>query len=336
MSEFNSTFIMLANIYADGFDNRQTTEVYANGVMQVSIFVSVNYKGNSSGLEDDIKKYVQENVMIYGLTDDGNEEKVDWDSSTTSNGFPHDIEYSTGRSSSDKRAPLYFTVPPDSVGRHRWIAKLGEQETSTSTPVTITVRKFQPLADGSQFEFVKRVKAKNNNTLCAFRYKAGAFPDTQRLVKAYKYRGMKFPKTGGNSWLTIYNATATRYHPLSAIFLEYKENHLNFAEEQLYHPGEYESDVYHESNYMPIGQLPGPSLFSQSEIEDAWIDGVIIVISRSFKMNYEFMTGITAPISSFGSETCEFQDNFGNIVEIEFEWDENNYLKVKSAIVLYP
>ena len=182
MSDFNPALIFLANIYADAFDNRQTTEVYANGVMQVSIFVSVNYNGDSDGIEDNIKKYVQENVAIYRLTDDGNKEKVDWDSSATSNGFPHDIEYSTrGRSSSDKRAPLYFTVPPDSEeGKHRWIAKLGERETSTSTPVTITVRKFQPLADGSQFEFVKRVK-RDNNTLCALRYKAGAFPDTQGI-----------------------------------------------------------------------------------------------------------------------------------------------------------
>ena len=67
MSEFNPALIFLANIYADAFDKRQTTEVYANGVMQVSIFVSVNYNGNASGIEDEIKDYVRDKAVIYRL-----------------------------------------------------------------------------------------------------------------------------------------------------------------------------------------------------------------------------------------------------------------------------
>ena len=39
----------------------------------------------------------------------------------------------------DIRTPLYFTVPLGSAGKHRWIAKMGEQETSVNTPVTINV-----------------------------------------------------------------------------------------------------------------------------------------------------------------------------------------------------
>ena len=141
MSEFNPALVFLANIYADAFDNRQTTEVYANGVMQVSIFVSVNYNGNSDGIEDEIKDYVRDNVVILRLKDNGDKEKVDWDYSDTSNGFPHDIEYhGDGGTASDIRTTLYFTVPPGSEGKYRWIAKMGEQETSTNTPVTINAR----------------------------------------------------------------------------------------------------------------------------------------------------------------------------------------------------
>ena len=115
MSEFNPALIFLANIYADSFDNRQTTEVYANGVMQVSIFVSVNYNGNADGIEDEIKDYVRDNVVILRLKDNGGKEEVDWDYSDTSNGFPHDIEYhGGGGTASDIRTPLYFTVPPGS------------------------------------------------------------------------------------------------------------------------------------------------------------------------------------------------------------------------------
>ena len=332
MSEFNSTLVMLANIYADGFTNRQTTKVYANGVMQVSIFVSVNYKGNSSGLEDNIKKYVQDNVEIYSLTDNGNMEKVDWDRSSTSNGFPHDLDYgSRGRSSSDKRAPLYFTVPPDSEGKYRWIAKLGEQETSVNTPVTIDVHEFQPLADGSQFEVAKRVKGTDDNTtLCVLRYKAGIFPDAQKLVKVYKYRGIKFTKTGGNSWLGLHNEVLIP--PLSGILLEYKEDHFNFAvHSYLYNPGEYESTG--DDQEEPFGTFypPGNDIFSKQEIEDAWIDGVIIVQSQTLTMFYGMMP------YSIADATHEFQDNFGNIVAIHFDiWDDNSDLKIESAIVHYP
>ena len=105
-----------------------------------------------------------------------------------------------------------------------WIAKLGEQETSTSTPVTISARKFQLLADGSQFEFVKRVM-RNRNTLCVLRYKAGAFPDTQRLLKVYKQKGIKF--IDGNSWLSKYNGTYPTHS--SAIFPEYNSSSIKFA-----------------------------------------------------------------------------------------------------------
>ena len=331
MSEFNSTLVMLANIYADGFTNRQTTKVYANGVMQVSIFVSVNYKGNSSGLEDNIKKYVQDNVEIYSLTDNGNMEKVDWDKSTSSNGFPHDLDYgSRGRSSSDKRAPLYFTVPPDSEGKHRWIAKLGEQETSVNTPVTIDVQEFQPLADGSQFEVAKRVMGTDDNTtLCALRYKAGIFPDAQKLVKVYKYRGIKFTKTGGNSWLGLHNEVLIP--PLSGILLEYKEDHFNFAvDSYTYGPGDYEGI---EDNQKSLTAFfpPGNDIFSKQEIEDAWIDGVIIVQSQTLRVFYGLF-----PLEVM-DKTHEFQDNFGNIVAIDFDvWDDSSDLKIKSAIVHYP
>ena len=338
MSDFNPALIFLANIYADGFSNRQTTEVYANAVMQVSIFISVNYNGNSDGIEDKIKDYVRDNVVIYRMRDNGDKEEVDWVYSETSNGFPHDIEYNDrGESSSDIRTPLYFTIPPDSEGKYRWIAKLGEQETSVNTPVTINVRKFQPFADGSQFEFVKRV-TRDDNTLCALRYKAGAFPDAQKLVKAYKYHGIKF--TGGNSWLAKFNITVRNS---SAIFAEYKENDINVAKSDYrYYPGDYVSDIVNtELVLYTMFSWAGPSSFSPSEIEDTWIDGVVIVQSKTLVMGYGLPPqGIpSTPCFPFDSETYEFQDNFGNIVAIEFDWgdeDSGDDWKVKRVFVLYP
>ena len=333
MSEFNPALIFLANIYADAFDSRQTTEVYANGVMQVSIFVSVNYNGNASGIEDEIKDYVRDNVVILRLRDNGDKEEVDWDYSDTSNGFPHDIEYSDrGGTASDIRTPFYFTIPVGSASKYRWIAKMGEEETNPNTPVTINARRFQPLADGSQFEIAKRVIG-NGTNLSVFRYKAGVFPDTQRLVKAYKYIGIKFTSTGGNSWLSKYQVVA------NLVFVEYKDNYINLAKDkEMYEADEYEStftppgDALNPDEYFEL-----PSDFTSSEIEEAWVEGVVIVQCHYIFLYY-IEDGIRYPYLGFGPDTYELQDNFGNIVEIEIKWSGEGWdgWTIKRAIVHYP
>ena len=338
MSEFNPALVFLANIYVDGFSNRQTTEVYANDVMQVSIFVSVNYNGNSDGIEDKIKDYVQDNVVIYRLKNNGDKEEVDWDYSDASNGFPHDIEYSDrGETASDIRTPFYFTVPVGSVGKHSWIAKMEEQETSIQTPVTINARKFETLTDGSQFEFLKLVH-RASNTLSVLRYKPGVFPETQRVMKSYDHKGIRFTKTGGNCWVSRFYTTTL----LSAIFLDYKDDHINVAKDGvLYQIGEYETTK--SSLEWPIYAKKGcekPSTFTSSEIEKAWAQGFVIVQSASLDLYNELWPG--APpifhVNPFTYPTYKFQDNFGNIIEIEFDWFKEDWddWSVKRAIVRYP
>ena len=339
MSEFNPALVFLTNIYVDGFSSRQTTEVYANGVMQVSIFVSVNYNGNSDGIEDEIKDYVRDNVVIYRLKNNGDKEKVEWDYSDTSNGFPHHIEYSDrGQTASDIRTPFYFTVPVGSVGKHSWIAKMEEQETSIKTPVTINVRKFEILTDGSQFEFLELVQ-RDSNTLCVLRYKPGVFPETQRVMKSYDHKGMRFTKTGANCWLSRFYPTTG----LSAIFLDYKDDHINVAKDGvLYQIGEFETN---ESMVLwPIYAKEGcekPSTFTSSEIEKAWARGFVIVQSASLDLYHEMYPGDPPDVIhvlAFYYPTYKFQDNFGNIIEIEFDWfkEEWDDWSVKRAIVRYP
>ena len=339
MSEFNPALVFLANIYANGFSNRQTTEVYANDVMQVSVFVSVNYNGNSDDIEDEIKDYVRDNVVIYRLRDNGDKEEVDWVYSDTSNGFPHDIEYNDeGETASDIRTPFYFTVPVGSVGKYSWIAKMGEQETSIQTPVTINARKFQTLTDGSQFEFL-RILHRASNTLCALRYKPGVFPDTQRVMKSYDYKGIRFTKTGGNTWLGRFFYAGN----WSAIFLDYRDDYINVAKDGV----EYEIDEYKTTKNSLKGKAIAtpegwekPSTFTSSEIEKAWSEGAVIVQSASLKLNAALFPGGRPkwPALSYHYPTHMFQDNFGNIIEIEFDWLPENSVdwSVKRAIVRYP
>ena len=172
-----------------------------------------------------------------------------------------------------------------------------------------------------------------------------------QIHKAYKYKGVKFTKTGGNSWLSKYNITLPTVS--SAIFVEYKASYINFAKNDLkYRPGDYESDILSEyalcSGNCAIvvdfcddeDDCVGPSNFSSSEIEDAWIDGVVIVQSTTLVLSLSrFIISYLAP--AFDYETYEFQDNFSNIVAIEFDWDlDPGELgvdwKVKRVIVLYP
>ena len=42
------------------------------------------------------------------------------------------------------------------------------------------------------------------------------------------------------------------------------------------------------------------------------------------------------PVLQFRYKYYEFQDNFGNIVEIEFDWGEGDDWEIKGAIVRYP
>ena len=206
-----------------------------------------------------------------------------------------------------------------------------EQETSVNTPITINVRKFQLSADASQIEFVKRVH-RNSHTLCVLRYKPGVFPEAQVLMKAYKNKGIKFTKTGGNSWLATYQLTPRP----SGVFVGYKDNYINiFNDLEVYKKGQYESDRNYEMPLAGIG-TPGTSLFTKSEIEETWAEGVAIMRSTSFWFMHILEGMPLFPVLPFHYRYYEFQDNFGNIVEIEFDLNEDYDWEIKGAIVRYP
>ena len=88
---FNASNIQLANLYTDHSQQYLTTDVYANGVMQAAVWVSINYNGSTDGIESQINNYVYNNTKI--LNTNGN--AVTWTKSSASNGYPHDINRSS-------------------------------------------------------------------------------------------------------------------------------------------------------------------------------------------------------------------------------------------------
>uniref|UniRef100_A0A1X7UK57 Uncharacterized protein n=1 Tax=Amphimedon queenslandica TaxID=400682 RepID=A0A1X7UK57_AMPQE len=346
MSAIDPALIILVNIYADQFSDRQETSVYNNGVMQVSVFVSVNYNGEAS--EDDIIAYVQDNVDIYSLNYG---ENVQWQRSTTDNGFHHDIEHAANKNApmppkmiSDIRAPLYFTVPFGTAeGEHRWIVKLDGKQTSDSTPLTVNVNLFSVSED--DFE-ISEIASLSGIVLRALKYKKGVFPDTQKLVKSIEYKGLKFTGTSANSWVSM--AMSSKGHKLG-VFIEYREtSSINIATEYHFYDRnkvvKKNLDSY-ECIYriVPIcDSLDNTANIDSTDIEDAWNEGIAMVMihdsstsiaCEAFESSNMFLD------HNFETNDFEFEDNFGGRVEVKLNWDAGDWWgtwKVTDAKVVHP
>ena len=155
-------------------------------------------------------------------------------------------------------------------------------------------------------------------------------------MKYYENKGIKFIKTGGNSWLGMYNLSK------SAIFVDYRDNYINVAKDDVeYERDEYETDGNIDySLYTRMSTWERPSSFTSSEIEEGWIKGVVIVQANGLHLAGRWLPNWPPLLFlPFNYPTYKFQDNFGNIVDIEFDWfkeDGTEDWKVKSAIVRYP
>ena len=346
MSSFDPTLIILVNIYADEFSDRQDTRVYSNGAMQVSISISVNYNDDvDDDLLEQIIGYVQDNIVIYTL-DDGGKEELDldeWKKSTEDNGFHHDLDHAGNSipeppNRSDIRVPLYFTVPVGSDGEHRWIAKLGEAETSTSTPVTLTVEKFSATAD--DLEIVDKDET-YCNTLRAVRYKGGVpgIPDVQKLVKLLDYKGIKFISSADNSWVSMVHSN--KGHKMG-VFIEYKETddirvakpgHIYFSHEMVKHDVSGTGD----QNRLECDCCDDSKEFTSDQIEAVWKEGIAMFMAYHMSLSIYDEKGY---YTNFNCDHFLSEDNFGNRIRLHFNWDYGgewwNTWKVTSITIEYP
>ena len=335
---FDSSLIDLTGIYHEANGPLQRTNVYANGVMQVMLFLSVNYRGED-GYEEQIKEYVHNNAVIYELDDiNGGQNQVTWAKDFTSNGWPHDIEYpglmkNDSSKSSDIRAPFFFTVPSDTpIGTKKWVGKLNSQQ--TNVPLTVEVRSFKVSAE--DFEIVSRGWYENSE-LKIIRYVDNKFGDRQTLLRLRQYKGIKF--IACNAWIArVYSETK---HSYAAAFLEYRETEARVAESDVKYShsfwdeyGEWIPDVYwritssccweDSNNYMP-----------ESAIDAAWNEGIVIIVAdhRTLAI-YSCNEGdIGCARESWGEFEFEIEDTFGCRSYIAISWDE---WKVFNAYPIYP
>ena len=343
MAAFNATFIALANIYTDKFETWKTAKVYSNGVMQVSIFVSVNYKEDATGIESQIIEYVQNNSVIHSLNSDA---PLTWAKSTESNGFYHDIDHAgtqrnDTKATSDIRVPLYFTVPSYSEGEHRWIAKLGEEETSQL--VTITIKRH--VVDKSNFEIITEGWY-DEADLRILRYKPGIYPDMHRLRKLRKYKGLKFKGTGGNTWISMFKRK--NGHKLGA-FLEYESLSVNVGKSDYY----YYPDQVSSSEYSQVWDMRMTSGYGwesgqdtpSDRIKSAWNDGIVMILIREKTFFLRRCIKVQSDVYRYFDEEFwihdfEVEDTFGSRIAIFINWDApGSYWggwSVTKADLIYP
>ena len=371
---FNSTLIILANIYVDEFSTNKETSVYSNGIMQVSIFFSVNYDGDTTGIDSQIYQYVQANAAVYELKKNGNDMQIldnnKWVKSSSSNKYYHDIDNAeemvmnqdlkvTSRVplcctvrdyasvmmkkdislvASDIRVPAYFTVPVHSAGTHRWVAKLDDRMTSTKTPVTITVKDYY--VTSSNFE-IESLGSYGYATLRTLKYKHGVFEDTQKLRSCLNYKGILFTQTEGNAWISMMRSD--KGHKAGA-FLKYRELNANVAKNG-YHYSWYDMNApglyYMDRLTSPKGWEDAQRIPS-SDLDMAWNKGIpMIKIAEKKLYMYWWSMGV---VDGWSKENYEMQgflieDVFGNRAEININWDAGDWWGswvVSKATVKYP
>lgn len=323
---FEPTFIALSNLYTHAFSSITDATVYTNGAMQVRIFISFNYRVDvTEEMLPHITDYIQSNAVIYELTGSGDVVPLDttrWIKSTIDNGLQHDLEHGSTTYNateylpnrrSDIRVPLYFTVPRNAEGLHGWIAELDGARTSTSSPVTITAKRFAALPDN--FEIVKR-RESGDAELRVLRYKTGSYPDHQKLVRAdIQDKGMKFTATGGNSWLTRVDDELE----IAGAFLEYKESNVHVGIINYnYHPGAYETvhSWLQGHTYRLDGSWNDALQFTSSEVSTAWGEGIIMI-----SLEHSGFRQDGASEKYTVKEPYDLEDNFGNVIEITIDWD---------------
>ena len=319
---FNSSNIQIANLYTDQTQQYLTTDVYANGVMQAVVWVSINYNGSTDGIESQINSYVYNNTKI--LNTDGS--PVTWTKSSKSNGFPHDINRASASAqsyTSDYRVPIYFTVPQGIGGVYYWYADLYGDTTSKSAPVTVNVHTITLTAGDIEIVDICHY---DQCILRTFRYTHQNIPNNHFLVK-WQYQGIKF-NTISNYETTTYVAMMRDGYACAALLMKSKSfahvalknknynNQFTIAE-----PGN--ATGYLPSDITIISTSPydwqDPESITQDDITKASSNGGLPIVCIAPSSHNLQLYGYSRNLDFYYDLIA--QDNFGNWLKFIMDWD---------------
>ena len=355
--------IQLANLYTDAKQTLTKTDVYANGLMQVLIYVSINYNGSVEGIEEDLSTYVYQHTEFV----DAGGDPVKWEKSQKTNEYLHDINRGTleaiaSKIESDFRIPIYFTVPKTAGGQYSWYAKLSNQTTNVPVTVTVTTITVYP----SDMEIVDIGPWTAQSRLRAMKYAHGQIPGNH-LLKKWKYQGFKFDSTGGNTWLVMMSDKKAS----GALLEPYNGKNVHVAKkDNLYVRGKYQqadilyanNDVENDYDYTTDDQIQwiltskynweDPDNIPLDFVKEAWEEGGLGMVciaplnddsddeSDDWSLRLEY--AVAFKDDSFSADFFSYhfdpivEDNFGNHLKIVIDWDtegegDHKYWGIKSV-----
>lgn len=339
----NPDDVVLTNLYTDATSNTKSTNVYANGEMQVMVFITVNYNGEGS--IDDVTQYVSDNTLISYVDDQGDLHDVIWDKSSQSNGFHHDInnalsDLTYSVKESNIRVPVFFVVPIGSSGTYKWRATLNGMTTSTIEPVIVNVSNFE--VSESDFDIIDVSNSQGSYTLRSIIY-TKTLPNTHKLVKLTTYQGILFTGTGGNSWLSFMRSGSGHKY---CAFPIYDEKSDNFKVAKNYM--DYQDYAWQSSGLDPRFPLMctskwgwEPTTFSEEERANAWMLGITCIMTAEdgiYLDNRDDGT-FSADRLNFAMQGFKCQDNYGNHILFDMDWDYRGewytYWKVINPRVIF-
>ena len=282
-------------MFTDVISNRTTTDVYANGKMQACVFPVADYHGTGEVTEEDLREHVKKHVVIYSISNTGEKTKVDWEYSSESNGYNHDINFAPPPKkkpgfTNRVRVPFYFTVPTSASGDHRWIAKYDENFMPDMASVTVTCHSFS--APEGNFDFAEVSASSDRYHLRSLRYTHLSLPTPLRLVKCIEYQGTEIRCGGtvGICWQAFYGAFYETFNLLG------------------YGSAGTPPDDDISDHYVELSQA-----FTSTQIDNAWGQGVA-VIAFYFGDN-----------PTFTVDKVKVEDNYGNRISVDFEqWSVKN------------
>ena len=317
--------VEITGLYTDAHTNDLNTDVYSNGKMQVVVYPTVMNTGSAT--EDEVKDYVAKNTNIFVLKDTGGKRPLDtskWIKSNESNDYLHDInrgaktEFFSAEESNNIRVPLYFIVPVNLAGKYKWCAELDGRYTQTVVPVIVNIHKLS--VTGYDFQIGTLREGKNKAELKFLNYNDKTLPSNHQLIKPLAYKGLNFH--GNTCWITVLR-NENAQHACGG-FLSYKKSSASLAKKsKTYQPSEFSLIESSFPHGRPLMTNDGPwdaiESFTSNEIDNAWLKGIVM-----FNVPYlKVLPDPRFPNSPLflESQGIEVEDNFGNSLRLEFNWD---------------